>query len=103
MVENHMTSETRTAILLDESAKQVVADRLDEIEEIAVVVTLEAIPWCTTHHRSVELGFQLISEPLKCRVSSRQWKSHLGFRWADHPLTCEVSQGGPDHKWWKTT
>ena len=71
----------------------------------------EAIPWCTTHHRSVEPGGQLMTEPLKCGVSTRQWGSnrtrravsHLGFRWADFPTPCEVSQGGPDHKWWKDT
>ena len=81
---------TRTAILLDESAKQVVAERLDEIEEIAVVRDQEAIPWCTTHDNIECDG----AEYPTC------WARIHGETEGD---VCVISHGGPDHKWWKDT
>ena len=77
---------TRTAILLDESAKQVVAERLDEIEEIAVVKDQEAIPWCTTHDLPDLFSDGMCADS---RVVSLD--------------ECNISQGGRDHKWWKDT
>ena len=54
-----------------------------------------AIPWCTTHH-SKQLGFN----PELCEFAA--WYSNQ----AEHQIDgqhCTISQGGPDHKWWKDT
>ena len=82
-------SETRTAILLDESHKKVVSERMDEIAEIAVVKDQEAMPWCTTHNAQQ-------SGDNYC-WKSVDYDAFPNIREAN----CEFSQGGPDHKWWE--
>ena len=83
-----MTSETRTAILLDESHKKVVGERMDEIAEIAVVKDQTPIPWCTTHDNR---WFDVPGIMAGC-YAGNQFKPCV-----------DKSTGGPDHKWWKDT
>jgi len=81
-----MTSETRTAILLDETHRKVVGERMDEIAEIAVVKDQTPIPWCTTHDSP-----KVVDD--KARYCYEKSLAEV--------FTCEISTGGPDHKWWK--
>ena len=66
--------------------------QLSEIDPIFgnVMQQQDAIPWCKTHHRSVEPGGQLTDVPLRCSFPS------AGI----FHLPCDVSVGGDDHKWW---
>ena len=52
----------------------------------------QAIPWCTTHKRSVERGAQLLDKPVVCSF-------HTDMRDPDYG-DCVISTGGPEHKWW---
>jgi len=77
-----MPSETRTAILLDETHRKVVGERMDEIAEIAVVKDQTPILWCETHDASVYIiddkcGWgQLATDPSPCVLSTahKWWK-----------------------------
>ena len=65
----------------------------DAQNEVAEAYVQTAIPWCTTHD-SKQLGFN----PKLCEFAA--WYSNQ----RDHQIDdqhCEISQGGPDHKWWE--
>ena len=50
-----------------------------------------AIPWCTTHD-----GQALYGDKCPSGMNIEQFPP-VGF----YKAWCEISQGGPDHKWWK--
>ena len=81
MVENHM-SDTITLYRISDAILDTARWLLPDI----FPVELEAIPWCTTHHLPDLFNDGMCADS---RVVSLD--------------ECSISQGGPDHKWWKTT
>ena len=86
MVENHMTRkpETRKAVSIETQILN---------PDGPISWKRKPIPWCTTHDCQALYGD-------KCPPGMNiEQYAPVGF----YQAWCEVSQGGPDHKWWKTT